>query len=264
MPLSLQSFPTVQEAGAALRIAGTRYLGGGTLVVRSANEGDLAFERMVRSTDPVLRRLQVEDGRASIGASVTMAELARHPGLAAIAGAARAVGGPAIRNMATVGGNLFAAAPYGDFAVALLALGATVQVSGRSMGMDEFLTVRDELDGIVAGVRFDLPAPGIFRFAKVSRVKPKGVSVLSIAAVVETGADGAVTAARIALGCMADRPIRARAAEAALAGQKLTPDGIAAAVAAVAEGTSPITDPVASAWYRGEVLPVHFRRLLLG
>ena len=52
-----------------------------------------------------------------------MAAIARHPDLAALARAARAVGGPAIRNMATVGGNLFAPTPYGDFAVALLALG---------------------------------------------------------------------------------------------------------------------------------------------
>ena len=39
---------------------------------------------------------------------------------------------------------------------------------------------------------------------------------------------------------------------------------IAAAAAAIGEGTSPITDAIASGWYRGEVLPVHFRRLLLG
>jgi CO/xanthine dehydrogenase FAD-binding subunit len=31
----------------------------------------------------------------------------------------------------------------------------------------------------------------------------------------------------------------------------------------VSESTSPITDPIASAWYRSEVLPVHLRRLLL-
>ena len=43
---------------------------------------------------------------------------------------ARVVGGPAIRNMATVGGNLFAPSPYGDFTVALLALDATVAMSG--------------------------------------------------------------------------------------------------------------------------------------
>ena len=62
---------------------------------------------------------------------------------------------------------------------------------------------------------------------------------------------------------MADRPIRAKAAEKALAGATLTEEGVAPAVAAVGEGTKPITDAIASAWYRSEVLPVHFRRLLL-
>ena len=62
---------------------------------------------------------------------------------------------------------------------------------------------------------------------------------------------------------MADRPIRAKAAEKALAGAALDEDGVAQAVAAVGEGHKPITDAIASAWYRSEVLPVHFRRLLL-
>lgn len=97
----------------------------------------------------------------------------------------------------------------------------------------------------------------------MSRVKPKGVSVLSIASVLELSLDGTVTSARIALGCMADRPMRARAAEKALLGRKLTKDGIAPALAVAGEGIAPITDPIASAWYRAEVLPVHLGRLLL-
>jgi CO/xanthine dehydrogenase FAD-binding subunit len=63
---------------------------------------------------------------------------------------------------------------------------------------------------------------------------------------------------------MADRPIRARSAEKALAGATLREEDVAPAVAAIAEGAQPITDAIASAWYRAEVLPVHFRRLLLG
>ncbi|TIW63783.1 MAG: xanthine dehydrogenase family protein subunit M, partial [Mesorhizobium sp.] len=35
------------------------------------------------------------------------------------------------------------------------------------------------------------------------------------------------------------------------------------ALAVANEGIAPITDPVASAWYRAEVLPVHLGRLLL-
>jgi CO/xanthine dehydrogenase FAD-binding subunit len=263
MALALQTFSTVKDADAALKAAGTRYLGGGTLVVRAANEGDISVSGLVRTTDPSLSTIAVSGGKARIGASVTMAAIARHPDLGSLAPAARAVGGPAIRNMATVGGNLFAPAPYGDFAVALLALDAIISTDDGETPIEEFLTGREQNRAIVTSVGFTLPPQGGFRFLKVSRVKPKGVSVLSIAALIGQAPDGTATSARIALGCMADRPMRAVAAEKALIGRKLTKDGIAPALAAVSEGTAPITDPVASAWYRNEVLPVHLGRLLL-
>lgn len=263
MALALQTFPTVKDANAALKTAGTRYLGGGTLVVRAANEGDVSVFGLVRSTDPALTAIAVADGKVRIGASVTMAAIARHPELAILARAARAVGGPAIRNMATIGGNLFAPAPYGDFAVALLALDATISGDDGELPIEIFLAKRDGSRSIVTSVSFTLPKANGFRFLKVSRVKPKGVSVLSIAAVLEHAADGTVSSARIALGCMADRPMRAKAVEKALKGNKLDQNGIAAALAAATEGIAPITDPIASAWYRAEVLPVHLGRLLL-
>lgn len=262
MPLSLQTFSSTQDANAALKVAGTRYLGGGTLVMRAANEGNLSFSTLVRATDPALEKIDISGSRAKVGASVTMAQIARHPSLGMLAEAALAVGGPAVHNMATIGGNLFARAPYGDFAVALLALDATIHIGDAEMPIDAFLPQRKGA-AIVTAVSFDLPAQDAFRFLKVSRVKPKGVSVLSLAALIEEGADGVIGAARIALGCMADRPIRAHAAEKALIGRKRTKDGIAPALAVAAEGTAPITDAVASAWYRGEVLPVHLGRLLL-
>jgi CO/xanthine dehydrogenase FAD-binding subunit len=264
MPLSLETYATVAEANAALKKADARYMGGGTLCVRAANEGDLSFETFVRTTERALRQVRIEDGIVTLGASVTMAEIARHPQLTAIAKAARAVGGPAVRNMATVGGNLFAPSPYGDFAAALLALDAMVTIEDREMPLETLLAGRNVAGGIVTVVRFNLPKAETFRFLKVSRVKPKGVSVLSIAALIETAPDGSVADARIALGCMADRPIRARAAETVLGGRPLTAEGVSDAVAHVTDGIDPPTDPVASAWYRREVLPVHFRRLLLG
>ncbi|MBS3649853.1 FAD binding domain-containing protein [Pseudaminobacter sp. 19-2017] len=264
MGLVLRSFATVNEAGAALSEPGARYLGGGTLAVRAVNEGDVSVHSLVRITDPQLSRIELSEGRARIGASVTMARVAANPGIAFLAPAAMAVGGPAVRNMATVGGNLFAPAPYGDFAVALLALDAKVDAR-KDMPMERFLETRGALakGSIVTAVSFALPSEGGFRFRKVSRVKPKGTSVLSIAAVIEEDPDGTIRSARIALGCMADRPIRAHAAERALVGSRRTEQGIAAALAVAGEGTHPVTDPVASAWYRAEVLPVHLRRLLL-
>ena len=263
MPLSIDTYSTVSEAVAALAVKSTRYLGGGTLVVRAANEGDLSFDTLVRISDPLLCRIEILGDQVRLGASVTMASIAQRADMAAISPAARSVGGPAIRNMATVGGNLFAPSPYGDFTVALLALGAQVETETELMDLDAFLLNREKFKAIVSSVRFGLPRIGAFRFAKVSRIKPKGVSVLSIGALIEMDAGGTVTAARIALGCMADRPIRAKLAEDALVGRMLTEGGVAKAVEVISHGIRPPTDPIASEWYRREVLPVHFRRLLL-
>lgn len=263
MSLALQSFTKIDDAAAALAEPGARYLGGGTLVVRATNEGDAGISRFVRVTDPSLSAIQVVGGKARIGASATMNAIARHPELGAVAAAARAVGGPAIRNMATIGGNLFAPAPYGDFAVALLALEATVERAGGQVPIELFLADRERGSGIVSAVAFDLPPGNSFRFLKVARIKPKGVSVVSIAAMLGEAPDGTITSARIALGCMADRPVRARAAEAALVGRSRTAEGIAPALAVAAEGATPVTDAIASAWYRAAVLPVHLGRLLL-
>lgn len=263
MSLALRTFSSVKDANTALQASGTRYLGGGTLVIRAANEGDVSVSSLIRVDDPGLARIEVTGDKVRLGASVTMAAIARHPELAALAPAARAVGGPAIRNMATVGGNLFAPAPYGDFAVALLALDATVVTETGETPVETFLARRETSRAIVTAVDLSLPKAESFRFLKVSRVKPKGVSVLSIAALLQRTGGGAVTSARIALGCMADRPIRALATEKALLGRKLTQQDIAPALAAASEGIAPITDPIASAWYRTEVLPVHLGRLLL-
>jgi xanthine dehydrogenase small subunit len=75
---------------------------------------------------------------------------------------------------------------------------------------------------------------------------------------------GRIVGARIALGAMAATPVRAKAAERALEGRVLDAASVAAAVAAATEGTSPVNDSLASAWYRREVVGVHLRRLLSG
>lgn len=265
MPLTLQSFPTTDSAGAALAADATsRYLGGGTLVVRNANEGDISFSTYIRAMDPALMAISIEGGRVTLGASVTMGRIIADERLGCLARAAHSVGGPAIRNMATVGGNLYAPAPYGDLGVALLALDADVEISGASLPLAEFLGDRDtrHARSVLRSVSFTLPPAGALRFVKASRIKPKGVSVVTIAALIaESG--GSIASARVAYGCMADRPMRAHAVEAALMGKPRSEDGIRDALAVAAEGTNPITDAIASAWYRAQVLPVHLGRLLL-
>jgi xanthine dehydrogenase small subunit len=268
--ITVKTFATLGEAATALSAdRAACFLGGGTLVMRAVNEGDTAVATIVRSTDRGFAQMRPAGARIEIGGGVTMAQILRHDELAFLHPAARAVGGPAIRSMATVGGNLFAPSPYGDFTTALLSLDATLSIQGgyggRDMPIEEFLAGRERgTRGLVAAVALARPAtPDVFRFRKVARVRPKGIAVLTVAAMLPL-AGGRVAGARIAYGAMAPTPIRARAVERALEGRTLDDAGIAPAVAAAAEGTSPASDAIASDWYRREILPVHLRRLLLG
>ena len=272
MTVEVKTFGSMSGAAAALASDRTaRFFSGGTLLMRAINEGDTTIATLVRSTDPDYRQIRNEGARIAIGAGVRMVDIFASRDLAFLHPVARVVGGPAVRAMATVGGNLFAPSPYGDLTVALLALDATVIVQGAYGGaqqtpLEQFLAARDRAGsgGLVMAVSVPRPAsPDAFRFRKVARVKPKGVSVLSIAAHLPvTG--GRIAGARVAYGAMAPTPIRARAVERALEGRTLDAAGIASALAAAAEGTSPPTDALATAWYRCEVVPVHLRRLLLG
>lgn len=270
MPVSVKNFATIPEAAGALTSdRGARYIGGGTLVMRALNEGDISIATVVRTRDPSLHAIRASGGRISLGAGVTLAQILHQRDLAFLHATARSIGGPAVRNMGTVGGNLFAPAPFGDLAVALLALDATVSVQGgygtRDMALEEFLAGRDRMNNsVVISVSCERPAsPEAFRYRKISRVKPKGASVISMAVHVPN-VGGRVSGARIAYGAMAPTAIRAKPAERALEGRMLDASGIAAAVAAAAEGTSPATDSIASAWYRRGVAGVHLRRILLG
>jgi CO/xanthine dehydrogenase FAD-binding subunit len=173
-----------------------------------------------------------------------------------------------VRNMGTVGGNLFAPMPFGDFAVALLALDATVAVQGgygaRDVPIEEFLAGRDRQQGVlVLSVSCQRPHGEAFRYRKISRIKPKGGSLVTLAALLPSSG-GRIVGARISYGAMAAMPVRAKAAERAIEGRALDAASVTAAVAAATEGTSPANDSFASAWYRREVIGVHLRRLLTG
>jgi CO/xanthine dehydrogenase FAD-binding subunit len=267
MPVQVRTVATLDEGARAL--AGSRaarVFGGGTLVMRAINEGTQLFDTVIRVTDPALRQIRPEGDRVTVGAGVTMAEVLGSRDLTFLHPVARVVGGPAVRTMATVGGNLFAESPYGDFTAAMLALDGTVTLAGggRPVNLEEFLGVRDrDPRPLVAAVTITRPrVADAFRFHKVTRVKPKGVSLMSMAAHLPQSG-GRVTRARIVYGGMAATPVRVPAVERALEGRPLDPAGIAQAIAAATDGLDPPTDALASAWYRREVAPVHLRRLLL-
>jgi CO/xanthine dehydrogenase FAD-binding subunit len=270
VPVSVKTFANASEAASALSSdQSARYLGGGTLLMRALNEGDVSIATVVRATDRSLNRIEASSARIVIGAGVTFARILAERELSFLHAPARSIGGPAVRNMGTVGGNLFAPSPFGDFTVALLALDAMVSTQGslgvRDMPIDEFLQTRERQSGtLVLAVSCARPtAAEAFRYRKVARVRPKGGSVITLAVHLPTSG-GRIAGARIALGSMAPVPIRARAAERALEGHVLDAATIGAAAAGIGEGTFPPDNALASAWYRREVAGVHLKRLLAG
>ena len=260
--IPVDTYMTNEQAASALN-QGATFMGGGTLVMRALNYGEQAFDRIVRCCDPSLKQIVANGDRLTVGSAITMSEVVSSSDLSFLSEVARSVGGPAVRNMATVGGNLFAEHPYGDFTVALLALDGQVKMAdGSEHALDSFLASRSSISGVVVSVSFARPSGREFYWKKVSRVKPKGVSVMSMAAWLPQSA-GRVSNARVAFGAMGATPLRAKQAEASLNENTVDATSVARACEALKGDFQPPDDALASGWYRNEVAPVHLRRMLL-
>ena len=261
---------TVDEAVSLLAEHGPDLLvmAGGTLAMPLINEG-VSMPAMVMG----LRRAGLDgvgesNDRLAIGATATMTQMLAQDAVPMLREAARAVGGWAVRNMATVGGNLFAPPPSGDFAVALLALDAEVhllsQSGARTIPLEEFytgfMTTALQPGELVTG--FHVPRPtGRTVYLKAGRKHANTPAVVTVAAQVVMD-NGTVTDARIALNAVGPHPMRARSAEAALIGQPLDEAAIHAAAEAAMQESQPFTDAIASEWYRRRMTGVTVRRAL--
>ena len=251
--------PSSAEEAVRLLAGGGWLLGGGTVVMPRVNTGAVPVESLISLRHAGLDAIRVGDGTVDLGAAVTLADLGAHDELAFLRPVVRSIASPPVRNLATVGGNLFAVQPHGDLAVALLALDAEVHILGAAGTRTAKIGEPIGRDELVTGVHFGLPAH--WRYRKAMRRKHNSASIVTVAAVLDLDGD-TVRAARIALGGVAPRPVRAHAAEQALVGNRLA-DAASAAGEAAREGTAPFDDAYASAWYRTRVLPVHVRRALL-
>lgn len=242
-------------------------LSGGTLLMPVINNETSAIRSLVSTRRLSLHDITVDGDRVRIGAGTTIADVGRDARLVFLRPVVESIASPPIRNLATVGGNLFAPQPYGDFAVALLALDASVHLASaageREAALASVLNQGVTPGEIVIEVAFTIPADGTWFYAKAMRRKLNSAAIVTVAAVIDTGED-VVTAARVALGGAGPRPVRASSVEQALIGRTLNAETVAAASALAINDAAPFSDAYASAWYRACVLPVHIRRAILG
>ena len=267
---------TMSEALDILAEEGAMLIAGGTNVLVDLRAGKRQPRVLVDvGRLPGLRGIHREDGHLVIGGGTTISDLLYDPLIAhhapALREAAVVFANPLIRNRATVGGNLADASPAADTAPPLLALDAQVELASqgesRRVALADFLVgVRKTLrrpNELLIAVRFAMPPKdSASHFQKVGLRKADAISVLSVAVTVTCDAAGRCVAARIALGAVAPRPLRATAAEVLLVGEKLTPAAVAEAARLAGEAARPIDDIRGSVGYRRQVTEVIVRRLL--
>ncbi len=261
---------SLPEAIDLLRRHGPRLLvmAGGTVAIPLINEGISQPEIVMGLRRAGLDRFEATDGELRVGAMTTLTALTGRADLPLLAEAARHTASWPIRNLATIGGNLFTPPPGGDVAVALLALDAQVTATGprgeRTLPIGDlwtgFMTTALASDELVTSIHVPIRS-GQTAFHKFGRKAANTPAVVTVAAWLAWDGDR-VTEARIALGAVGPHPIRARAAEAAIVGTPLGIDTIGAAAAAVVDEIEPFTDAIATDWYRRRVAPVVLRRAL--
>ncbi|NGO08987.1 xanthine dehydrogenase family protein subunit M [Streptomyces sp. HC44] len=233
----------------------------------------LAFPELVVDVGriPELRGVREDGGTLVIGAMTTHHDVIadplvrRHAGL--LAAATATVADPAVRHRGTLGGSLAHADPAGDLPAVALALDAELVAAGpdgrRTIPAREFFVdyLQSALrpDELLVEVRIPKTDGWGFHYEKFSRVA-QDWAMVGVAALVRRD-DGHIAEARIGLTNMGSTPLRASAAEEALAGADA--DGVARAARSAAEGTRPSADPSASPEYRAHLARVLTRRAVL-
>lgn len=223
---------------------------------------------------PGLSGVSVDGETLAIGALTVHAEVAssdvvrqRLPGLAE---AASVIGDVQVRNRGTIGGSVAYADPAADFPVILTALNASFvlqspsgrrTVAAHGFFIDFFTTALAPNEALTE-IRVPLlPSGAGTAYTKLAHPASAYV-VVSAGALVIRQPSGRCASARVAIGGLGSRPFRTAATEAALQGQPLTQDSIAAAAAKAAEGADPDGDLYASADYKRHMAMVYARRAI--
>jgi CO/xanthine dehydrogenase FAD-binding subunit len=187
-----------------------------------------------------------------------------------LANALRTMACPQVRNRATITGNLCSAVPSADSAPGLLVLEGMLklvsQKGERVVPITDFFTGPRKTiladDELLTEIHIpSLPPKYKGIYLKLSPRKSMDLAVVGVAAFVVRDGD-VCKDVRIALGAVAPTPLRARKAESALIGKKLTDDSIIEAARAASTECRPIDDHRASAEYRCDMVYVLTRRAL--
>ncbi len=259
------------------RAGQARIIAGGTDLVLQSKRGQCSDRVVVDITRmPGWGFIEERDGWVHIGCQVTHCQVARSPLIrnkAYLLGEACAsVGGPQIRRVATLVGNVTNGLPAADGAIALAALGAEAEIAtleGRVWRpiIDLYAGVGkcnvDAHCAIVTQLRFPaLQAREAGAFARLARRRALTLPTLNAAAVVGLE-DGRIARARIALGPVSTTPFLASQAADFLVGRSGSREDLDEAARLAAVEAKPRASLLrGGAEYRRAMVAVLVRRTL--
>ena len=273
---------TIDEALSLLQsYAGrARVIAGGTDLLLDIRQGHCPRpEAMVDITHIAeLARITEDGDSVLIGAAVTHTAIVASPLITdratCLVESCGVVGGPQVRNVGTLGGNVAHALPAGDGTTSLVALDAEAEVVID--GVRQWLPISDMFIGPGQSrldymrdllLRFRVPLSGPREASAFKRImRPQGVAlpILGCAAWVRLDESGTHYAdAQVCVGPVAKVPMRAAAVEAVLRGQPVGEDTLAVALDAARTTLHSRTSKYrATAEYRQEMIDVLLRRVL--
>ncbi|MEM7222941.1 MAG: xanthine dehydrogenase family protein subunit M [Pseudomonadota bacterium] len=213
------------------------------------------------------------DGALEIGAMTSQAELVGSETAARLCPLLRetalVIADPQVRYCGTIGGNVANGDPGNDMPAVMQCLGADYVL--RSAEGERSLPARDFYEAayftalaegeILTKIRVPIPPAG-HGHAYEKQKRKVGDYATAAAAVVLTMVAGRCESASIALTNVADTPLHAEAASAALVGTAVDQAAIDSAVSAAEAITAPASDGRGSADYRTKVAGVMVRRAI--
>lgn len=208
-------------------------LAGGTDIYVALRINPVWFDRVVDiHRIGEMTEIQEDDHRITIGAAVTFTMAAENPILREkvpfLVEACESIGGPAVRNCGTFGGNVANAAVCADSLPALVCLEAEahlVSSKGKRKIKVEQLVKAPHETGIEKGellthFSFNVPPQSArSSFIKIGRRKAQSISRLSIAVIGRLNPDKTIDFVRICPGAAVSSPVRFLKVEASLIGK---------------------------------------------
>lgn len=253
-----------------------RILAGGTELINELRSGKAQPDTVVDLKHiSGLENIEFTPSGLKLGALVRVwdietSEAIRQSPFAVLSEAAGTLGSVQVRNKATVVGNICRASPSADMIPPLMAMGATLKVTGKNGGfsvtLPEFLLGPGKTilkPGEIVTQIF-VPVPPDFSactYIKLSPRKAMDLAVAGVAVKLTLVPDTSECLdAVIALGAVAPTTMRASKAEAALVGKELSESVIAQAAELAAAESRPVDDIRSSAWYRRKMVTVLVKR----